>query len=148
RILGNSIFSNAGLDGFGGLGINLVSGDDSSTLGANANDPGDADTLGGNGLQNKPTITSAVNSSGVTTVKGRLNSTADTSFKIQFFSNPSGNEGKRFIGEQNVSTNQDGFARLTFTPSQAIDAGQKMTATATGPEGTSEFSAPRTVVAQ
>jgi hypothetical protein len=83
---GNSIFSNAG------LGIDFA--DD----GATANDPGDAD-VGPNNLQNKPVLTAAKTVLGKTTIKGKLASHSDSGYEIQFFSNPSGDEGKKFIGE-------------------------------------------------
>ena len=143
RILGNSIFSN------GGLGMDLVGGTENAA-GATENDPGDSDT-GVNDLQNKPAITSAKTAGGKTTIEGKLNSTPNDRFQIQFFSNPSGNEGKKFLGSRTVFfTDSTGNATFTFTPSQAIPAGQRITATATDviDGNTSEFSAPRTVVAQ
>lgn len=138
RILSNSIFSN------GEQGID-VGFDDGPT----ANDPLDQDT-GPNNLQNKPTLTSAKSSASATTIRGRLNSTPGTTFKIQFFSNPSGeNEGRKFLGQTNVTTGSDGLVTFTFSPSQKVVVGQTITATATDPGGnTSEFSAPREVVAQ
>ncbi len=134
RILSNSIFSN------GELGIDL------KNDGPTPNDPGDGDQ-GPNNLQNFPDITSAVTSSGSTTIAGTLNSKPNRTFTIQFFSNPAGNEGKKFLGEQSVSTDSEGNVTFTFVPDEAIRAGQKITATATGPKGTSEFSAPESVVA-
>ena len=93
-VLANSIFSN------GGIGINLI---DPGVLfpegesdGPTANDPGDAD-LGPNGLQNKPVLTSATSVSGKTTIKGKLGSHPGEPYTIQFFSNPSGDEGKKFL---------------------------------------------------
>lgn len=54
-------------------------------------------------------------SSGSTTIEGRLNSTPDKTFTLQFFSNPSNdNEGRRFIGQRSVSTNSNG--ELHFVP--------------------------------
>jgi len=141
-IIGNSIFSNAG------LGIDLVGSDESlSTNFATPNDPKDADT-GPNGLQNKPVLSSATKSGGVTTIKGKLSSKPNQTFKVQFFSNPSGNEGKKLIGTKSVSTDADGTVTFTFKPAAKVAAGQTVTATATGVEGTSEFSAARKVVAQ
>ncbi len=137
RILRNSIFFNFS------LGIDL-NGD-----GPTANDPGDPDT-GPNNLQNKPTLTSAKSSASATTIRGRLSSTPATTFQIQFFSNPSGtNEGKKFIGQTSVTTGSDGLATFIFSPTKRVAVGQTITATATDPGGnTSEFSAPRAVVAQ
>src|SRR5690606_18660414 len=69
-ILGNSIHSN------GGLGIDFF-GD-----GPTGNDPGDADT-GPNGLQNFPVI-EAIAISG-TGIMGMLDSTPETTFRIELF---------------------------------------------------------------
>lgn len=136
RILGNSIFANAG------LGIDL--GNDGPT----ANDPQDPDS-GANNLQNKPIVDSAVTSGGTTTITSRLNSTPSRNFTIQFFSNTSGNEGERFIGQKVVSTAANGnTGAFTFSPANPVAVGQRITATATGPGGnTSEFSAARLVTA-
>jgi trimeric autotransporter adhesin len=136
RILGNSTFSN------GGLGIDLN--DDGPT----ANDAGDADT-GPNDLQNKPVLSSAKKSAtGTTAVRGKLNSTPDKTFRVQLFSNPSGNEGKMLLGTQSITTDGSGKVSFTFSTKKQIELGQNITATATGPGGnTSEFSAPKQVVA-
>ena len=84
-----------------------------------------------------------------TTLKGTLRSTPNTSFTVQFFLNPSGgDEGKKFIGKKRVATNSDGKVSFTFSPTRQVGVGETVTATATGAGGTSEFSAPRTVVVQ
>jgi CSLREA domain-containing protein len=139
RVLSNSIYSNAR------LGINLVGGFEDAS-GNTANDPGDIDT-GPNGLQNKPVLSSAKTVTGKTTVTGKLNSVPNQSYKLQFFSNPSGNEGKKLIGQKTVSTDTSGNASFTFSPATAVAVGQTMTATATRDStlDTSEFSAPRKV---
>jgi parallel beta-helix repeat protein len=135
----NSVFSNAG------LGIDLIGGFEDAT-GKTANDPGDIDA-GANGLQNFPVITSANKTSTGTTIVGTLGSATSKTYQVQFFSNPSGNEGKKFLGQKSVTTNTSGNASFTFTTSKAISAGQTITATATDSAGnTSELSAPRTVV--
>jgi len=69
---------------------------------------------------------------------------------VEFFASPSGNEGKKFIGNKAVSTDANGDVAFTFAPSQAVPARQKITATATNAveANTSEFSAPKAVVAQ
>jgi len=135
----NSIISNDG------LGIDLRGGFEDAS-GNTANDPGDIDS-GPNGLQNKPALTSAKNSSTKTTIAGRINSTPGKTFKVQFFSSPSGtDEGKTFIGQKSVTTDGSGIATFTFSPASKVPAGRTITATATDPAGnTSEFSAPRTV---
>ena len=121
--------------------------------GNTANDPGDIDA-GPNGLQNKPVISSAKTASGKTTITGKLASAPNTTYTIEFFSNPSGNEGKKFIGRKLVTTDPSGNAAFTFSPGATVSVGQTVTATATAQlvtlvstsdEDTSEFSAPRKV---
>jgi CSLREA domain-containing protein len=140
-ILRNSIFSN------GGLGIDLVGGSEIG-FGTTANDEDDPDS-GPNNLQNKPTLTSAKTGGGSTTIEGTLNSTPSETFVIRFFSNPptGGAEGKKFIGQKSVSTNQNGNDTFTFSPAQKVPEGHSITATATDPDGnTSEFSTAQVVV--
>ncbi|HEX2340351.1 MAG TPA: FG-GAP-like repeat-containing protein, partial [Vicinamibacterales bacterium] len=130
RISGNSVFNN------GALGIDL------GTIGVTPNDTGDGDT-GANNLQNFPVVTSATTSAGLTTVIGTLNSTAQTQYTLEFFTNAtcdgSGNgEGQTFVGLTTVTTNADGNASFQTT----VSASTIVTATATDPSGnTSEFSA-------
>ena len=75
-ILANSIFNNEQ------LGIDL-----SDDAGVTPNDPCDPDS-GANGLQNFPVLTSAASGGGMTTIQGTLDSTAVSTFRIEFFSNP------------------------------------------------------------
>lgn len=133
-ILGNSIFAN------GKRGIRLfVDGNDTQTV----NDPGDADT-GPNGLQNYPVITTAATGVANTSISGTLNSTPNTSFRIEFFASemadPSGfGEGQTFLGFADVTTDAGGDA--SFSVDLANAGGPIITATATAPDGsTSEFS--------
>ena len=142
----NSIFSNTG------LGIDLQGGFEDAS-GNTANDPGDIDS-GPNGLQNKPVLSSAKSSSTKTTIAGKLASAPNTTYTIEFYSNPSGNEGKKFVGRKFVTTAPSGNASFTFSPAARVPVGQTVTATAkaelvtlvsTSDEDTSEFSAPRTV---
>ena len=144
--IGNAIFSNAG------LGIDLHGGFEDAQ-GNTANDPGDIDT-GANGLQNKPVVSSATTSSTKTTIAVKLASAPDTSYTIEFYSNPSGNEGRKFVGRKIVTTDPRGNAAFTFSPAARIPVGQAVTATSkaklvtlvsTSDEDTSEFSAPKTV---
>jgi len=138
-VLTNSIFAN------GGLGIDL-GGD-----GVTPNDTGDADT-GVNNLQNFPLLNSASFSNNVITIQGVLNSTANTTFRLEFFGNPncdnSGNgEGQFNRGAQNVTTDGNGNASFT-QQATVLSGGGVITATATDPNGnTSEFSQCRQVTA-
>jgi CSLREA domain-containing protein len=145
-ISNNFIFSNVeqGID----LAPNGVNANDGDSPYTPQNDS-DSDT-GPNGLQNYPVITSAKNLLWSTTmVKGTLNSTPNTGFTIEFFSNPSGgDEGQKYIGQSYVTTDASGNASFTFEPTAMVAPGQTITATATvngGDYDTSEFSAPRTV---
>lgn len=138
-ILSNSIFSNKG------IGIDLD--DDGST----ANDAGDTDT-GSNNLQNKPSLGSAKNVSGKTTVRGSLSSRPGATYTIQFFSNPSGTgQGRTFLGQKSgLNVDGSGKGTFTFSPSSKVAAGQTITATATNEftGDTSEFSAAKGVVTE
>ncbi|MBK5965525.1 hypothetical protein CCR95_15875 [Thiocystis minor] len=133
RISRNRIFSN------GGLGIDL------GNNGVTPNDAGDPDT-GPNNLQNFPVLTGVALVTGNTTMRGTLNSTANTAFRIEFFSNTvcGGNgdgQGRSFLGFTTVTTDgsgNGGFSAVTLPvpPDQSVIA-----ATATDPSGnTSEFS--------
>ena len=135
-ILGNSISSN------GNVGIDLYSG----ALGVTPNDAGDADT-GANNLQNFPVIASVSSTGGTTTLKGTLDSTSSSQFRIELFSNnacdPTGfGEGQNYLGFATVSTNASGQGSFTFNVPTANVVGGFFSATATDPSGnTSEFSA-------
>jgi CSLREA domain-containing protein len=131
QILGNSIFDNSG------LGIDLV------PDGVTPNDTGDTDA-GPNNLQNFPVLTSVTNSGGMTTINGRLNSTANTMYRVEFFANDAIDltgygQGQTYLGFKSVPTN--GSGNVTFSQSfPPIGAEQRVTATATDPNGnTSEF---------
>lgn len=137
-ILSNSIFANAL------LGIELQNGAVPDGLPV-PNDAGDDDS-GPNNLQNLPVITSVTTTGGVTTITGTLNSTANTTYRIEFFANnavdPTGyGEGQNFAGSTNVTTDANGNASFNVNVPQ-IAGIQQVTATATDPDGnTSEFSA-------
>lgn len=74
-IRGNSIFSN------GELGIDL-----GFLNGVTFNDLGDVDA-GPNNLQNFPVLTSVSSNASSTTIQGSLNSMANSTFQIDFYSN-------------------------------------------------------------
>jgi len=133
-IRGNSIHDNAG------IGIDLN--DDGATV----NDLGDGDT-GPNNLQNFPVVAS-VTYGAVTTVAGVLNSTASTTFQLDFYSSPGCSnfpreyvQGATYLGSGQATT--DGWGNVTFEISGlgATQSGDRITITATDPNGnTSEFS--------
>jgi titin len=129
----NSIFDN------GGLGIDLGSD------GPNTNDADDPDA-GPNNLQNYPVLDSVIPSSGQTTVAGTLDSTPNTTFRLEFFYNsaqdPSGyGEGETFLGSASVTTDGNGDAAFSETFPTELTTGTPVSATATDPDNnTSEFS--------
>ncbi|MDD5542294.1 MAG: FG-GAP-like repeat-containing protein [Acidobacteriia bacterium] len=138
-IRGNSIYANSG------LGIDL--GGNGSPI---PNDSCDPDT-GPNNLQNYPLLNSALASSSGISILGTLNSTSNTTFSVDFFSNqvcdPSGyGEGQTFLGTANVTTDGSCNANLNVTLPTPVTPGFFLTATATDPSGnTSEFSQCRVV---
>ena len=79
-ILGNAIYSNAG------LGIDLA-GD-----GVTANDAGDADT-GANTLQNFPVLSSVVVAGSNIAITGTLQSAASSYYRLEFFASASADTG-------------------------------------------------------
>src|SRR5439155_18315299 len=118
--------------------------------GITANDAGDLDgTAPGdpNELQNFPVISLAAVANSQDFLWGSLNSTASSSFLLDFFSNDtcdgSGNgEGKNFIGSTLVSTNASGNATFNVSFPAVATTDSFFTATATDTVGnTSEFSA-------
>lgn len=153
RITTNSIFAN------GGLGIDL------GANGVTTNDAQDTDA-GANNLQNYPVISSA--SAGSTRLAGRLNSTPDSTFRLEFFNSPSADgsgfgEGQTFIGSIDVTTDGSGNAVSSTTPGVFYtgrnfnvtfpfnsQVGQVITATATNTAtgDTSEFSQAKAVTPQ
>jgi parallel beta-helix repeat protein len=135
-ISANSIFNNTQ------LGIDL------DFDGVTPTDQDDLDT-GPNGLQNHPAILSAANTAESITIEGVLDSTPDTTFTLEFFSNavcdPEGNgEGALYLGSDTVTTlSGSGAANdtpYTITLPVSVPEGRYLSATATGAEGTSEFS--------
>lgn len=139
-IVGNSVFSNIK------LGIDLDPALQGDGDGVTANDAGDADS-GPNTLQNYPTLKTVTSDSNQTLVNGSLNSTPNTQFKLDFYSEAACDatgfgEGKTYLGQKSVTTDGSGnvtFSALAFNTS--VPQGHKLTATATNPGGsTSEFS--------
>ncbi len=141
EITSNAIFANTL------LGVSLT--DSAAPL---PNDNCDADTLPGNHGQNSPVITMVNMNSGFATFIGTLGSTANTTFRIEFFANascdPSGSgEGQTFLGTATMTT--DGTCSGTFVSSPLPFPGGQPTFTATAIDvstdpshrNTSEFSA-------
>src|SRR5207245_3395813 len=108
--------------------------------------------IGVNNLQNYPDLTSASTGVANTIIAGTLNSTANTTFRIEFFANdtadPSNHgEGQTFLGFTNVTTDAGG--RASFNVNLANAGGPVIAATATDPAGnTSEFSQDFTAASQ
>jgi hypothetical protein len=147
EILGNSIYSNDG------LGIDLVASGDAQSgplKGVTLNDTGDADT-GANNLQNYPVITYATIKDSTLTVHGSLNSTANTTLRIEVFANDTADgsgygEGQTYLGSFNVTTDSSGnvnfdncgganVLHVSVAPGKSISA----TATNLTTKDTSEF---------
>lgn len=127
RAFGNSVLSNSMRSG---QRIDL-----NSDFRVNPNDDGDGDT-GGNNLQNYPVITSVSSSGGNTIIGGTLNSTPNSSFRVEFFSNPQLDfdgfgPAQTFIGSTTVNTDANGNATFTANSGSATPSGQFITSTAT-----------------
>jgi hypothetical protein len=110
-ILGNSIHDN------GGLGIRLSN--------------------GGNDNQAAPVVTLGSSSTSGTVISGTLQSMANATFRVEFYSNsaadPSGyGQGRTFLGYAAVATNGSGAGSFTFTSPTPLPAGLAiLSATAT-----------------
>ncbi len=155
-IRGNSIYGNAARHGVAGtspLGIDLGNIGGYGDGGFTPNDLDDGDP-GPNLNQNFPVITAAFATPNVagpnasTTIQGRLNSTPSTQFALDFYSNASclGRpqdflQGRTYLGSSNVTTDSGGDVSIDVVLPVTLGAGEKVTATATDPNGnTSEFS--------
>jgi hypothetical protein len=101
-----------------------------------------------NNNQAAPVLTLPVFAGGPTTITGTLQSTPNTTFELNFWDNPPSNpaEGKVFLGSIAVTTDPGGKASFTAQFNAALSIRDTVTATAAGPSGTSQFSAPLTVV--
>lgn len=137
-ILGNSIFA------IGAMGIDL------DYNGRTANDADDSDT-GANQRQNFPVITNAVLEANGVRVEGTLQTTTNSSYRLEFFSGPVNflpdyGYAKDFIGWTNVTTDSSGAASFSVSLPVAVPAGYFICATATDTNGnTSEISAGRQI---
>jgi hypothetical protein len=148
RILGNSIFANGTTNPSFEVGIDLVANTTFPTDdGVTPNHTGGA-IAGPNNLQNFPVLSGAAvnrNNAG-TIVTGALNSSPNTTFRIELFDNTSASqtgfgEGKSFLTFLNVTTDAGGNASFSVNLIPTVPLGHFLTATATDPSGnTSEFS--------
>jgi hypothetical protein len=128
-ILSNSIYSNTP--------VNLSL---SPAGQAVPNDIGDGD-FGPNNLQNFPAIESVAIANNSASIKGNLNSTPNTQFTIQLFSESQSLTDSRqtYLGSTNVTTNGNGDASFTAVV-PVPDPDVRINATATNAAGdTSEF---------
>lgn len=147
-ILGNRIYSNAGPGIHLGWASNVPE----------PNDIGDFDS-GANELQNYPVLSIANSTNGNTAIVGAINTTADVTYRIEFFSSATGDvsgygEGQTYLGSTTVTTDTSGNANFSIVLNGVtVIAGQKVTATATVDLGagnfgsTSEFAANVTATA-
>jgi hypothetical protein len=128
---GNALLGNRVRDN-GDLGIDL------EYDGVTPNDAGDGDA-GANHLQNFPVLFAAVSGGGNTVITGTLNSTANTTLRIEFFSSAVGSEdasghgeGQTYLGFATVTTDGSGNATINATlTGVSVAAGDRVTATAT-----------------
>ncbi len=125
---GNSILSNQ-IHSNGALGIDLAND------GVTANDVGDADA-GANNLQNFPVLSTVVTTGSQVTINGTFNSTATTTYRIEFFASVTADgsgygEAERYLGFATVTTDGSGNATINSTLTAAVVAGEFVTATAT-----------------
>ena len=143
-IRANSIFANGPTpgpaDGYSyNSGIDL--GGDGRTLNTN---PQNTSGTGPNGWQNFPISSLVKQDGGDVEIIGTIKSLPDTSFTLDYYADPSTSlqdirQGKDYIGSTVVETNDTGLAPFDVTLAQSMDAGGGISATATGPYGTSEF---------
>jgi hypothetical protein len=117
-------------------------------------DPGDANGFSVNGGQNFPILETVAQEGGNLHITGTLNSHASTTFDLDFYSNPACArfpydyvQGEQWLGATQVSTDGLGIAAIDVTLNGVVvEAGARISSTATDPQGnTSEFSQ-RTVV--
>jgi parallel beta-helix repeat protein len=134
-----------------GIFMNELLGIDLDNDGVTINDDDDSDE-GANNLQNFPIIINAYSvTPGFIIIEGKLISTPNTSFKLNFFYNqncdPTGyGQAEYFLGEKLVATEAQGIIYFTETFEVDVPDGYFITATATDSENnTSEFSLCKTV---
>ena len=108
--------------------------------GVTANDTGDGDT-GPNNLQNFPVLAAATTDGSRVGIVGSLNSTANSYFRIEFFSGTAEEstgygEGATYLGYTQVTTDGSGNASFTASLAASVTAGSYVSATATKSDAT------------
>ncbi len=108
------------------------------------NDPFDSDFPGPNNLQNAPVLTSATKSGDTLTVQGTLDTTAGT-YTVDGYHSPScdpsgGGEGATYIIDRPFTVAGTGAENISGSGPSTDRSGSFATATATGTDGTSQFS--------
>ena len=134
-IAANSIVDN------GLLGI------DASSDGVTPNDVRDRDVL-----TNSPILSFAETDGAICRIRGILNTRPGLQIVLHFYASetadPSGyGEGQSYIGKASVTSDADGNASFDFVGPPLAEGHRVVTATASGPFGTSEFSAAVTATA-
>ena len=143
---GNTIAYNVG------AGVNVDSGHDNSLLGNSifSNILAGIILNGGNNANNgqiPPVLTIATPNASSTYIQGTLTGASNTTYTLQFFSNPTQpfvgfEQGQVPLYTAQVTTNSSGVALIAQRIPQAVANNQWITATATDPAGdTSTFSA-------
>jgi Right handed beta helix region len=125
-ILENAIYANSG------IGIDL--GNDGVTL----NDS--SGHTGPNLFQDFPVLSSAIDTNGITAITGSLAGAANTTYRVEFFSDPTADpsgygQGQTFLTFASVTTDSSGQASFTVDTPSAVAIGQSISATATDPAG-------------
>lgn len=98
---------------------------------------------GGNGEQAAPQITCVGSDDSSSTFSGSLTSSANTTYRIEIFSNAAcqSSSGRTYLGFTNVTTDAGGYAAINVTLPVPLPATTPITATATDSLGnTSEYS--------
>ena len=100
-----------------------------------SNDTDDIDT-GANEGQNFPVLSTATTTGTQITITGTFNSTANSYFRIEFFSNTAADgsgygEGQTYLGFANVATDGSGNATINATLTAVVADGAVISATAT-----------------
>jgi len=141
NVIFNNVFSGVAISGPGTINNAVLS----NSIGNNGG-TGISLNSGGNNSQAAPSLNYAGGNSSGITVRGSLTSAPNSTYRIEFFSNPAcdsggAGEGTVFLGAGSITTDGSGNASLDVTLPANVIAGQVVTATATDASGnTSQFS--------